>query len=439
MRYLLQLPFPDELLSSVWMRTARRAGLPIGTATRAITIDRKLSPTMFSSAHLADLAVILRRSPEDLLWHHTVFPYATAYLRASVLASARASALSTGRAATGLGAVTQNVSDHVRWRRFCPNCVSDDLARCGESYWRRSHHLPGVLTCSVHGTPLMQTTLACVSKRWSDRLPHECRDAASQSCRPTAFDTELARRSVALLRREPGIGLERDGTWYRDRLVAVGLLMRDRFADSELLAKWGRRQLPRDPALFGLAERDIDMHWLALMVRPKAGIPFVPLKHVLFETLLVMQRPVARPWVTFKPPGPSARLKPDLDKHCAEAVRAVIRGHIEKGERVRVCDALSQARCWTNFRHDRKSFPRVQAAIRWLKRSSACCRPNWGKGSGCSTTRSRPSCPTTPAETLRPGAPMTDAPNASLGVNKTSSIALRHRPPVRSGLSEGAQ
>lgn len=378
MKYLVPQPLPDELLSSVWMRLARHAGLPLGTVTHVLTGGRKWAPMLLTCAHIVDLAAALRRRPEDLLWRHTVFPYATAFLSQTASANALANALTAGKPAIGMGAVTQSASDNVRWRRYCPRCVRADIAQWGESYWRRSHHLPGVLTCAQHGTPLMQTSLASGTGQWSALLPQEWRVPVSRCCRPTAFDAELAQRSVAILHRPPDTGLERDGTWYRERLTSVGLLAKGRFADSELLARWAQRQLPRQPALFGLAERDCNMHWLALMVRPGVTVPFIPLKHLLFETLLALHSPAASP-VTFRPSGPSASPRSDVDRRYANAVRAVVRGSIREGERVRIRDALTQAGCWTSYRHDRASFPRVQAAVRWLKQSAACCRPNWGK------------------------------------------------------------
>jgi hypothetical protein len=38
---------------------------------------------------------------------------------------------------------------------FCQQCVEEDLAFKKYSYWRRSHHLPGVHCCSKHGSPLL--------------------------------------------------------------------------------------------------------------------------------------------------------------------------------------------------------------------------------------------------------------------------------------------
>lgn len=39
---------------------------------------------------------------------------------------------------------------------LCPDCVEEDLAFWGVSYWRRSHQLPGVEICLKHDRPLMR-------------------------------------------------------------------------------------------------------------------------------------------------------------------------------------------------------------------------------------------------------------------------------------------
>jgi len=37
---------------------------------------------------------------------------------------------------------------------FCENCAREDLDFHGRSYWRRSHQVPGLLSCPKHGIPL---------------------------------------------------------------------------------------------------------------------------------------------------------------------------------------------------------------------------------------------------------------------------------------------
>lgn len=38
--------------------------------------------------------------------------------------------------------------------KFCPNCVHDDIEKCGESYWKLSHQLPTNYFCLKHGVIL---------------------------------------------------------------------------------------------------------------------------------------------------------------------------------------------------------------------------------------------------------------------------------------------
>jgi hypothetical protein len=407
MRYLLQRPLPDELLSSVWVRSARRAGLPIATVTRALTQGRKWAPSFFHVGHLADLAPLMELTPLDLLWQHTVFPYATAFFEPTTFEKALVAALSTGYAAIGMGAVTQSVSDHVRFRRYCPVCAREDQKQWGESYWHRSHNLPGVLLCLGHGRVLGETELQTAgSRRWSYALPHELVGGRALKKRPRAFDVELARLSVATLARAP---VGKDGTapssqtgrptiWYREALVAQGLLSRHRQVSVQKLVAWAESIIEGKLTRLGFLSKDADLAWLGLMVRPKVGIPFVPLKHLVFETALALAR-AAGPTNTTRaaglvaaaePPcdralheldhvpsglsGPPSWLLAERDKQYAAAVVAVVRGYKQRREQVRVRDALTEAGCWTEFRHDRTKFPRVSAVVQGLRLSAVSAR-----------------------------------------------------------------
>lgn len=57
---------------------------------------------------------------------------------------------------------------------LCPQCVKEDLAFWGYSYWRRSHHLPGVVCCSTHAEPL----LAMGGHNCFDRCPDHYLDGS---------------------------------------------------------------------------------------------------------------------------------------------------------------------------------------------------------------------------------------------------------------------
>lgn len=71
---------------------------------------------------------------------------------------------------------------------FCWQCAEEDLAFWKFSYWRRSHHLPGVQCCSKHGTPL----LSAGGHEAFDRCPHHFLNSHSKEC--AMPQDELARQ-----------------------------------------------------------------------------------------------------------------------------------------------------------------------------------------------------------------------------------------------------
>jgi hypothetical protein len=356
--------------------------------------------------------------PMDLLWQHTVFPYATAFFEPGTFENATRAALSTGSSATGMGAVTQSVSDHIRFRRFCPACIIEDKKRWGESYWRRSHNLPGVLVCLVHNRVLTQTQLRTAGRlSWSYALPHELQGSPVLRQRPSTFEVELARCSIATLgRAQPGqpgtLQAARPASWYRAALQELGLLSTNRQVSVQKLAAWAQSAIGGKLTRFGFAEKYTSLAWLGLMVRPKISIPFVPLKHLVFETLLALERtavvasavdnavavnelpataagsagprsPVETAvGVTLRKldhvpsgmSGPPIHLLEARDKQYAAAVLNVIRDYKNRGERARVNDALTEAGCWSEYRHDRTNFPRVSAVVSRLRMSTVSAK-----------------------------------------------------------------
>lgn len=387
MKHLVQRPLPDELLTSALVRTCRRTGLQIGTVARELTGGRKWSPGFFQASQLTDLARVIGTQPMELLWHHTVFPFASAFFDESVYSASLVSALATGKAATGLGATTQGVSDRARYRRFCVQCAREDAKRWGESYWHRAHNLPGVLLCVPHGSVLRQTELRTAGTLgWSCALPHELNGERVLRNRPNAFDTNLAQRAVALLSRPADAKVGRRSIWYRDQLVRQGLLSTTRQINVQQLVAWvsavgdlGGGKARR----LGFSEKDSDLLWLGLMSQPKVAIPFAPLKHLVFETALALGGPNksiavgsdsmrtsadGRLALDHVSSGPSGRPAVGLDKQYAAAVEALARSYARRGERIGVCDALKEAGCWSAFRHARKRFPRVGKVVEGLRR-----------------------------------------------------------------------
>lgn len=368
MRRLVRRPLHDELLSSAWARTARRAGLPIGVVTKAIT-GRKWYPTFFQGGHLDVLAQCIGSTSDALLFRHTTFPYSTAFYSDELAKVARATALLTGPRARASGPITQSTSDLVPRRRWCSTCALRDLDAWGESYWRRSHNLPGVLVCLHHDEPLRESQHATTGPgTWTTDLPHECGRGRALARSSTRFLRGVAQQSVQLLEQRPPVS----ASWYRSRLQEVGLLSAGRDVSGGQLVEWARTVGGRDLAVLGFTRRESLLTWLPLMVRPGVREPFIPLKHVVLRTALMLAGP-PKGELDHKPTGPGARAHLRDEEH-ASALRALTKHHEESGGTVRVSDALAEIGCWGSYRHNRQRFPRLEREVHRLRRSRVSVR-----------------------------------------------------------------
>lgn len=381
MRYLLAKPYPDELLGSVWVRTVRRTEVPLKRISRAVSGGAPAKAALLHLGLLRPMAELLRTTPEELLWNHTVFPYSTAYYPEAALTRALASVHTSELAARGIGRIVQSVADYARLRRFCPLCTEEELARTGESYWHRLHNLPGVLLCLAHSCRLSVSSLPTQGRIWHEVLPHDlsARRVVRVDANADPFAWELATLSSNLFGRAPFARVERDANWLREALRQKSLVGAGRSVDSRRLQTWFRGHV-RDFDGLGLTPRDRKLDWLAGLIRPGNEALALPFKRLLLEAALVVQGPVSGPILNHVPRGHRAVAPDTVDGKFAAAVRAVVNRYIRLGERVRVEDALAEAGCWSRYRHANGSYPKVRAEIERLKASSAAMRPNWGKG-----------------------------------------------------------
>lgn len=388
MRLLAPRLFGDEQLSSWRTRMCLETSMPITTLTTQL-IGRKWTPGFFQAGHLSQTAEMLGVSAEELLMQHTVFPYATAFTSPDVRAVALRNALSIGPTARGIGAVTQSVSDQVGARRFCRECAKEEHSRTGESYWHRSHNLPGVLVCLEHRCMLSEAGSLRTAGRvsWSYLLPHQVTGTALPTASGNArrFLFKLAELSVELLHevktsmRSGGAAGFISPTGYRDELVRRNLLSRDRQIDSTALRQYITHavagSLPEkltrlDPSMAG-------SKWPHLMMQPGCKIPFIPLKHVIVRTALEV-RPAEKVGAGIlnyiAESHYVGKHRESIDSACAERVRQAVDAALAEGRKLSVVEAVEQAGCWPVFRHSRADFPLIEAEVRRLRTSVASLR-----------------------------------------------------------------
>jgi hypothetical protein len=284
----LPTPLPDEFLYSVIARAAIHLGhwSPKG-----------LLGTIYGSrgtVAVADLPTSLARlgdlctnhwgfGLDELATRHTLFSYYThrmstedrALVFRAMLGNQANLHLRLGICAAGIVRTT-----HFR---LCPTCTREDTARYGETYWRRSHHLPGILVCFHHAESLIQTHVPFrpigVHEHVAahPQLIHRGAPLMAQSAKlDVALD--IARRSASLLDPCPPA----KNADYRPRLRAAGFIgrrhgparFRELVSSVISLSLW--------PRMFTSLNKDGLPKWLDV-ARGKPRRRLHPLKHILMS------------------------------------------------------------------------------------------------------------------------------------------------------------
>jgi hypothetical protein len=376
MRFLMQRPLPDELVSSAWSRSCRAANVPITRLTQAV-LQRKHAPGFFQSGHLSQLADIFDQPLAKLVQDHTILPYAVAFYRAKPHAQAVGLFGRSGVDARALGAVTQTVSDSVLWRRFCPECAKHDARSHGLSYWHRSHNLPGVLVCTVHNRPLLNTTLPARGRSsWSDLLPEQVRESTPAAPRVTAVLTDIATWSQAILERDYTTRIDASPETYRFRLVESGALSPTADVSSRKLIAWTQAELAAELPWVLPNVSDRRLEWLPLMFRPGITLDAAAIKHVLATKMLELARQLLKGSLDFESSERSGCSRSVIaqDEAAAERLRLLVADRARAGLKLGVQEALEHLGIWAQYRHDRRRYGNLQKAVRQLRRSRVAAR-----------------------------------------------------------------
>lgn len=158
---LFPVPYKDELLYSLCARYGRLMGHSsrkttllhlFGRTTVTAVVDL---PTRLDA--LAEQLVPLGGpSADELIDQHTLFPFFAAFYSSQKKREVRAAMREEGHPHWLLGLMASRVPQ-IQALRYCPVCVNEERGRLGETYWHRSHQLPGVLVCKTHGVWLEES------------------------------------------------------------------------------------------------------------------------------------------------------------------------------------------------------------------------------------------------------------------------------------------
>lgn len=367
--------YEDELVSSGLIRCCRAFRLPFKQLARDVLGTPGLRPIFFSAYGLEAVAPLFGTSPDQLLWDHTPFPYATAFTSRKAYESARDAAL--GRTAMApLLVVLQNATGTVHFRRVCPQCVREDFEQYGESYWHRVHNLPGVLTCVRHGCALSSTPIAATGElRTFYELPHECKNSGIGLPASAGALARIASQSAQLLRRQRLQGEPRAAHWYRNLAVTHGWLSAQREVDPGRLATLVSSAYPkRYLRMLGFA----NMRWASQAFRREnSPSPLSPLKHLILEGALTAQAPVtvSRAPLDFVSSGPPGTDAAELDNFYSPRAEAELRRAIRSGERLTTETFLSRVAANGVYRHRKQELPKLRKVVLEFRASQASVKP----------------------------------------------------------------
>lgn len=364
-------PYEDELACSAVFRCSRQFNVPIGRLGWVHLGRDGWHPSFLGASPLRELAKLFAMSPDDLLWNHSPFPYATATMQARFYDRAISNVYGDTTRTRGLGAVTQNVSFGLVFRRYCKLCAAEEFHRWRESYWHRSHNLPGVLICMLHQTFLHASELPISSHGHDRRLPHECRGRRLGTGEPSTALQRVARISVAWLQRPRSPGAHVEPATYRQMAIDSDWLSASRPVNLQaltnaLVTTFTRRFLSQA----GMRIGSRGALWAGLMLRPGTTLPFVPAKHAVLQALFGRLREQSNPPIDHFGGGPGASSARQMDDLYSREARKELKRVLANGRLLTTEQFLRGVGCWSTYRHRMAELPKLRAVVREFRGSA---------------------------------------------------------------------
>jgi hypothetical protein len=386
---LLPKPYPDEVAGSILSRACRHSGLPMRRLLGSIFGTGRSTCSFLLGQSILPLAYRAGIEPDEFLDHHTMFPYAIAFMAPAVQKQLKSKALAAKPREDCLGSLTKNISHGVAHRRLCMDCIEADLAQFGESYWHRQHLLPGALICLHHGVPLFETDIELRGRtQVADTvLPHEARDLSPASHTSLEHACSITSISVAALRSE----MPPSDEWtdlYRAKAIALGFVLPWGDVAGSALAHMFRQHFGCEYLLSTGCQVPTGSKsaWPSLMVRSGCTTPhFATPKHVLMQSFLAAGVcPPKHISSMYGAPGKRARDYGRLDTSTLAKLRTQLEMARRTGERLSIKSMLKDAEAWSAYKHHPEFLPKTGAFLQEFKRSDLAerqigGRPYWRK------------------------------------------------------------
>lgn len=356
--YYIAEPFPDELIGSVLIRTARHRGLGIKDFTALLGYSTKQSRIpLLMSQHLVSIANATGATPLELLHHHTPFRYITAFM--SPQETDRFADNIIGGNQGSLASLVQSVTIGGRRARYCPACINDDLSKYGESYWHRKHNLPFVDSCHIHNTPLFE--IRASSGFTESGPPDEAAGMAVGAKQLSGVSTWLFQQSIATLETRLRRPVEDWFSTYREIAIQRGFprvgtgLCAKSLCDG-LQAYFGEVFFQKLNWSFTKDGKN----WAVLMLRDGHSTALVTAKHLVVQAFLKFA-PVPAKAQTGKP-GKKDRNYGNLDQQFYRLLQRRMSQEVIRG-RPSAHLMMRELGIWETYKHQRRMLPTTNALV----------------------------------------------------------------------------
>ena len=176
------IPYPDELIYSTVARSKIRAGI---TSPKQLLEDvfanRKVIATVDLPCHLSRLIELYPSGHYDvnsLAYKHTLFPLYAPFIPEERRQKCLEWMTEQSQGAIHL-AIGKNASrlPPIKFLRYCPLCLDEQLSNYGEWYWSRLWQIQGLTCCLKHGS-LIDSSLEYRPKSRHDFIapdPYNCK------------------------------------------------------------------------------------------------------------------------------------------------------------------------------------------------------------------------------------------------------------------------
>lgn len=239
----------------------------------------------------------MKHTTDEWIVDHTFFRYYTTFALPNVRQKVKeVMAESADTDKTAMHMLTGVMASAVKENEYfcyCPLCVTEDIETLGETYWRLSHQLPGVLICNKHQISLCNSQ---VPFRPINR--HELVAATRENC-PSIVSIQtydkktmehlyhLALETERLVSKEFEFDLEMLQRAYRNLLQRKGLTTAKGRVHQGMLAEQFRAFYGDECLQFlqSAVDFDSDSCWLKAITR-KHRKAFHPIRHLLFIRFL---------------------------------------------------------------------------------------------------------------------------------------------------------